>query len=111
MLVACYEGGLSLIDVHTHPFSGIGVAFSGHDVANMATTHNELLDTIPQNPPTVAASLVIGQDSVAGAWTIPTSRQLAGLTRLELIGDRLRGVELTHRRPSTVHVSRDHRRN
>lgn len=71
VLVGCYEAGLSLIDVHTHPFADTRVAFSGTDLANMATTHAEFHREIPQQPVAVAASLVLGRNAVAGAWLDP----------------------------------------
>ncbi|MDT5040678.1 MAG: hypothetical protein QOE51_1663 [Actinoplanes sp.] len=85
VLRACYETGLSLVDIHTHPFSASGVAFSGHDRANMRTTHAEFRREIPQEPPALAASLVVGRDAVAGAWLDPHTGRLADVAALQLL--------------------------
>lgn len=86
VLRACYEGGLSLVDVHTHPFSGHRVAFSGHDEDNMLTTHAEFAQTIPQDPPAISASLVLGQQAVAAAWLDRDSGRLKPIHSLRLLG-------------------------
>jgi hypothetical protein len=39
VLLGCYETGLSLIDVHTHPFSDTHVGFSGTDIADINHTN------------------------------------------------------------------------
>jgi hypothetical protein len=94
ILVACYETGLSLVDVHTHPFSTDTVAFSGHDVTNMRITHAEFLAGMPPHPPRAAASLVLGRRAVAGAFTGPDGGDLHPLTRFELLGDHLEAAIL-----------------
>jgi hypothetical protein len=94
VLVACYETGLSLIDVHTHPFTLDSVHFSGHDVANMRVTHAQFLATMPADPPRAAASLVLGQRSVAGAFTGPDGGRLHSLDRMQLLCDHVQEVPL-----------------
>lgn len=94
VLIACFESGMSLIDVHTHPFSGASVAFSSQDLDNMAETHAQFLDGIPQDPPAVAASLVLGTDGVAGAWLDPDQHEIRPLKGLELVGSHRREVAL-----------------
>lgn len=87
VLLACYESGLSLVDVHTHPFATDRVDFSAHDVTNMRITHREFLDGVPTPPPVGVASLVLGQTTAAGAYTDPTTGHLEPLTALTLVGD------------------------
>lgn len=94
ILVKCYEYGLSLIDLHTHPFSDESVAFSGHDLQNMEVTHEEFRRGIPQDPPAVAASFVVGTKSVAGRWLDPESGALRPVDRLIAIGRRQHMVRL-----------------
>lgn len=94
VLIACYETGLSLIDVHTHPFSTRTVSFSGHDVANMRATHADFLARMPDAPPAGVASLVVGQSSVAGAVTDPGTGTLRPLGRFLLLDDCLAEVPL-----------------
>ena len=94
VLLACYESGLSLVDVHTHPFATDRVDFSAHDVANMRITHHEFLDGVPTPPPVGVASLVVGQTSVAGAITEPATGQLEPLTTLTLVGDHITKIPL-----------------
>jgi hypothetical protein len=94
VLVGCYETGLSLIDVHTHPFATTRVAFSGTDTANMCQTHAEFRREIPQDPPALAASLVVGRDSVVGAWLPPGEQALLPLARMQLTGTRIVEVPL-----------------
>ncbi|MEO5873770.1 MAG: hypothetical protein ABIQ26_02115 [Streptosporangiaceae bacterium] len=84
VLRACYETGMSLIDVHTHPFSHGPVWFSGHDEANMLLTHAEFAANMPQDPPATAASLVLGPGGLAGAWS-PHPGELAPLTKVTLL--------------------------
>jgi hypothetical protein len=97
LLIACYETGLSLIDVHTHPFAGTSVAFSAHDVENMRETHTEFLTRMPDAPPRGVASLVVGRTAVAGAFTDPDELALRPLSTLVLLGDDLGEVPLCHR--------------
>ncbi|MFV2127523.1 hypothetical protein ACFHWS_23745 [Micromonospora sp. LOL_013] len=87
VLIACFETGLSLVDVHSHPFADDTVRFSGLDVENMRQTHTEFLDRMPAAPPVGVASLVLGQASVAGAYTDPDDGTLRMLDRLVLLGD------------------------
>lgn len=94
VLIACYETGLSLVDVHTHPFSTDQVAFSGHDVSNMRSTHAEFLSRIPNQPMVGVASLVIGQASVAGSFTHPDTGALQSLNRFTVLGDSAQEVPL-----------------
>lgn len=94
VLRACFEGGCGLVDVHTHPFAHQTIAFSGHDHENMRSTHAEFAASMPQEPPALAASLVVGQDAVAGAWWEPGRRVLRPLERFELTGDRYQEVPL-----------------
>lgn len=94
VLVACYETGLSLVDVHTHPFSTDPVAFSSHDVANMRVTHAEFLAGMPTRPPRAVASLVLGRRAVAGMFTSPDGGDLRPLRRFEVLGDNLEEVAL-----------------
>ncbi|OLT37839.1 hypothetical protein BJF79_28985 [Actinomadura sp. CNU-125] len=68
VLRACYETGMSLIDVHTHPFSSGPVWFSSHDETNMQVTHREFATMMPDEPVAAAASLVLGPGGLAGAW-------------------------------------------
>lgn len=84
VLLAGFETGMSLVDAHSHPFSDEFVAFSGHDVENMGATHAEYLAGVPQEPPALAVSLVLGQRSVAGAWTDPRSGRLRALDELRI---------------------------
>jgi hypothetical protein len=86
VLRACYETGLSLIDVHTHPFGHGPVCFSTHDKDNMILTHAEFQARIPQDPPAAAASLVLGPGGLAGAWSPPSGGGLAALDAFTLIG-------------------------
>jgi len=86
VLQACWEGGLSLIDVHTHPFADASVGFSGHDRNNMLHTHAEFAASIPTDPPAVAASLVLGRRSAAGTWLVPGTNRLEPLHSLHIIG-------------------------
>jgi len=97
VLVLCYESGLSLLDVHTHPFAGAVVSFSGHDIANMRTTHAEFRAGMPQDPPAVAASLVCGHDSVAAAWLDPDRGDISPVSAMRLIGHRETAVPLCAR--------------
>jgi len=94
VLIACYEAGLSLIDVHTHPFADADVGFSGLDEANMRVTHAEFLARMPDRPPVGVASLVLGRRGMAGAVTNPASGELAPLDRLSLLGTSLTEVAL-----------------
>lgn len=94
VLIACYEAGMSLIDVHTHPFSTDTVSFSGHDVTNMRATHTDFLARMPDTPPAGVASLVLGQSGVAGAITDPGTGALRPLERFLLIDDFLTEVPL-----------------
>ncbi|WP_424187666.1 hypothetical protein ACOBQX_07705 [Actinokineospora sp. G85] len=94
LLIACYETGLSLIDVHSHPFATDTVTFSGRDMANMAATHRDFLNRMPADPPVGVASLVVGRRSVAGAATDPATLQLGPLASLLVIGDQRTEVEL-----------------
>jgi len=94
ILVACYETGLSLVDVHTHPFAVGAVSFSGHDVANMPVTHAEFLAAVPPDPPRTAASLVLGQRAAAGVFTDPGGGGLHRLDRFEVLGDHVEKVAL-----------------
>lgn len=94
LLRECYECALSLVDIHTHPFTDRSVRFSTHDEANMRITHAEFVGTIPQAPPALAASLVLGQRSVAGAWREPSTGILAPLDALRLFGRSETPVEL-----------------
>lgn len=93
VLLACYETGMSLVDVHTHPFGGGPVWFSGHDEHNMRLTHAEFAATMPDEPPAIAASLVLGPGGLAGAWS-PHPRQLAPLDACHLLDDTLNEVPL-----------------
>lgn len=93
ILRACYETGMSLVDVHTHPFGGGPVRFSGHDEHNMRLTHAEFAETMPDRPPAVAASLVLGPGGLAGAWS-PHPRRLAPLDACVLLDDTLSEVPL-----------------
>lgn len=86
VLRECYEYALSLVDLHTHPFTDQRVRFSPHDEANMLATHAEFAETIPQAPPALAASFVLGQRSVAGAWRDPSTGSLAPVDELRLFG-------------------------
>ncbi|MCO1575123.1 hypothetical protein M8C13_05040 [Crossiella sp. SN42] len=94
LLIACYETGLSLIDVHSHPFATDHVSFSGHDVANMRETHRDFLMRMPADPPIGVASLVLGRESVAGAFTDPRSGALLPLHSLTVLGEHLQAVTL-----------------
>jgi hypothetical protein len=94
VLIACYETGLSLVDVHTHPFSTDAVSFSGHDVANMRATHADFLARMPGTPPAGVASLVLGQSGVAGAVTDPGTGALRPLERFLLLDDAVTEVAL-----------------
>ncbi|MEV6801923.1 hypothetical protein AB0M91_26780 [Micromonospora rifamycinica] len=87
VLIACFETGLSLVDMHSHPFADDTVSFSGLDVENMRQTHTEFLDRMPAVPPVGVALLVLGQASVAGAYTGPDDGTLRMLDRLVLLGD------------------------
>jgi hypothetical protein len=95
VLRECYETGLSLIDVHTHPFSGTRVAFSAHDLDNMAETHAEFTDTVPQDPPALAASLVLGRAAVAGMWGGPDGGRPRPIDAVYLLGDTIHRLELS----------------
>jgi hypothetical protein len=86
VLRACYETGLSLIDVHTHPFSDGPVRFSAQDRDNMLLTHTEFAARIPQDPPALAASLVLGPGGLAGAWSPPPGSALHTIEVFRLIG-------------------------
>lgn len=94
VLIACYESGMSLVDVHTHPFSTDTVAFSGHDMANMRATHADFLARMPDTPPVGVASLVVGQSSVTGGVTDPGTRTLNPLDRFLLLDDAMTEVTL-----------------
>jgi hypothetical protein len=94
VLIACYESGMSLVDVHTHPFSTDTVSFSGHDVANMRATHADFLARMPDTPPVGVASLVLGQSSVAGVITDPGSETPHPLERFVLLDDAMTEVPL-----------------
>jgi hypothetical protein len=94
VLLCCYETGLSLVDVHTHPFAGDQVSFSSHDIANMRETHAEFRRQIPQAPPAVAASLVIGQRGVAGAWLDPDHDDITSIRAVRLVAQRHEEVTL-----------------
>lgn len=87
VLIGCYEAGLSLVDVHTHPFATDRVAFSGHDEGNMRDTHSEFLRLLPANPPVAVASLVIGQSSVAGRFSAATEAAPRPLDGFTILGD------------------------
>lgn len=87
VLVACYETGLSLVDVHSHPFASGPVRFSGPDVVNMRQTHTDFLTRVPDDPPTAVASLVVGRTAVAGAYTDHDGDALRRLDRLVVLGD------------------------
>lgn len=93
VLRACYETGMSLVDVHTHPFSGGPVRFSGHDEHNMRLTHAEFAANMPDDPPAIAVSLVLGPGGLAGTWS-PRPRQLAPLNACVLLDDTLNEVPL-----------------
>ncbi|GAA0543908.1 hypothetical protein [Actinomadura livida] len=93
VLRACYETGMSLVDVHTHPFGDGPVWFSGHDEHNMRVTHTEFADTMPDDPPAIAASLVLGPGGLAGAWS-PHPRRLAPLDACILLDHPLSEVPL-----------------
>jgi hypothetical protein len=84
ILRECYERGLSLVDVHTHPFAQSEIAFSGHDMTNMNATHTEFASVVPQEPPAVAASIVLGHACVAGAWRDPATGRLSYIDELVL---------------------------
>jgi hypothetical protein len=94
VLRACYETGLSLIDVHTHPFSSGPVRFSDHDETNMRVTHGEFAAHMPAEPLAVAASLVLGPGGLAGAWTPRPSGRVTALDTVCLIGNGLTEVPL-----------------
>ena len=96
VLLGCYETGLSLIDVHTHPFADTHVSFSGTDVTNMTTTHAEFHREIPQHPAAVAASLVLGRNAVAAAWLDPHQGRLTPVTRMRLLAQHPTEVPLCH---------------
>lgn len=89
VLRACFETGLSLVDVHTHPFSTGPVWFSGHDEANMRVTHAEFATEMPAEPIALAASLVLGQNGLAGAWTPFPGGRPERVDTVQLIGDTL----------------------
>lgn len=93
VLRACYETGFSLIDVHTHPFGDGPVRFSAHDRDNMLLTHTEFAARIPQDPPALAASLVLGPGGLAGAWS-PPGGALHTIDAFRLIGPTVSEVPL-----------------
>jgi hypothetical protein len=97
VLVSCYETGLSLIDIHTHPFAAGRVWFSGTDLHNMRVTHAEFRAEIPQDPPAAAASLVLGRNSVAAAWLPPDRAELEPVTAMRVLGGRSEEVALCSR--------------
>lgn len=94
VLRGCYSQGLSLIDVHTHPFWDSQVSFSGHDQDNMELTHRDFHEAIPQEPPAFVGSLVLGRNSTAGAFFEPDQEEVSALDRLQLIGDHLEEIPL-----------------
>ncbi|MEU8305926.1 hypothetical protein AB0C84_20410 [Actinomadura sp. NPDC048955] len=91
ILRACYETGMSLVDVH--PFGGGPVWFSGHDEHNMRLTHAEFAETMPDRPPAIAASLVLGPGGLAGAWS-PQQHRLAPLDDCVLLDNTFSEVPL-----------------
>ncbi len=66
ILRRCYETGLSLIEVHSHPFAGQHAAFSAIDMANEADKARYIGEKIPHIR---HAAMVIGHDSLdAHLW-------------------------------------------
>lgn len=94
VLVMCYETGLSLVDVHTHPFATTRVAFSGHDITNMRATHADFRAGMPAEPPAAAASVVCGQRSFAAAWLDPDRAGMVPVDAVQLVGARTTQVTL-----------------
>lgn len=82
VLRACYEGGLSLVDVHAHPDALTSVAFSRQDLRDSLRAHAEFAAVMPKQPPAVAASLVLGGGCVAGVWRDPQGGTLDALDQL-----------------------------
>lgn len=102
VLIACYETGLSLIDVHTHPFSRDVVSFSGFDVDNMRITHEQFLSSMPVDPPRAAGSLVLGHGAVAGAVSgTDSGGPLRALDQLSVLGDHVEEVTLCPPMPAS----------
>ncbi|MFZ5919065.1 MAG: ThiF family adenylyltransferase, partial [Chloroflexota bacterium] len=78
----CFEEGLSLIEVHSHPFAQRNVAFSATDLANEEKKFRYVAQRIPQ---VYHATMVIGQsDQDAHLWD-QRRRRVVAIDRVRLL--------------------------
>lgn len=66
--VACKDEEMSLVDIHSHPFTSTGVAFSGVDDADEEKKHRYFRRNLPKS---VYASIVMGRESMAARAFLP----------------------------------------
>ena len=82
LLRRCYEEGLSLIEVHSHPFADHDVTFSSTDLANEAEKFRYVARKIPH---IYHATLVVGQSSLDGHLWERQQRRAVPIDRVRLL--------------------------
>lgn len=98
VLRRCYKEGLSLIEVHSHPFARRNVTFSATDLANEAAKFRYVGAKIPH---VYHATMVVGQTDLDAHLWDRRRRRTVPIDRVRLLGAPIADLV------PTSHVARD----
>jgi len=88
----------SLLTIHTHPFAGTRVSFSGIDDRSEAESFPKLVAAVGPGP---HASMVLGRDSLQAHWFNAQTGRVEPVDQVIIIGRTLRKLSL-NREPQTT---------
>jgi molybdopterin/thiamine biosynthesis adenylyltransferase len=80
------QSNSGLIDIHTHPFSDTGVAFSGIDDRSEAESFPKVIEFLGKDP---HASLVFGRNSIAARWYNPKTKSTEPIKNIKILGQKV----------------------